>query len=319
MKKNTGKNWYSGDKVQDLVDNIDANKEKIQGVTQKDSNYSEEMYSDDQLERHKDMDNIFTVDNVPSRWEHNKLRSTWHFDPMVDPDSETTFVVPVHLQGDFQPAIDFALREAKEMTMGNYRSRNASKQDADLHDGELMDMKRATGLDDYSSMYYDKVVRTKFDADGNKQRKENKVPEYEIFHEAIKQMDIDVHQSRIHVQKMGQCTPIHIDQQMRYARPGWRKIWTDAGADKQPLKLRRFLIMLQPWTQGHVWQFGNKYFQGYSGGEAVTYDWCNMPHGTANFAYEPRFTFQITGFVGEKMQGWIDDAYNGADPKIIKL
>jgi hypothetical protein len=106
---------------------------------------------------------------------------------------------------------------------------------------------------------------------------------------------------------------------MRYARPGWRKIWTDAGADKQPLKLRRFLIMLQPWTQGHVWQFGNKYFQGYTGGEAVTYDWCNMPHGTANFAYEPRFTFQITGFVGEKMQGWIDDAYNGADPKIIKL
>ena len=308
MKKNTGKNWYSGDSVKDLVDKVDAdNQIKVQGDTNTDSNYEDEMYSAEQMERQKDMDNIFKVDGVPSRWQHNKLRSTWHFDPFEDPN-EQSFVVPCRFEGDFSVAINYALQEAKEMTIGNYRSRNDSKQDKDMHDGEIIDAVNASGKDDVSCMFYDKVVRTKFNKDtGEKQVLENRIPEYDILFNVIKELDVDVHQSRLHIQRLSQVTPIHIDNQMRYARPGWDKVWRDAGADKNPLKLRRFLIHLQDWTQGHVWQFGNTYHQGYQAGTVTTYDWCNMPHGTANFSFTPRVTFQITGFVSEKTQWMIDN------------
>jgi len=203
------------------------------------------------------------------------------------------------------------------MTIGNYRARNDSKQDKDMHDGEIIDATTASGKDDVSCMYYDKVVRTKFNKEtGAKEVLENRIPEYEILFNVIRELDVDVHQSRLHIQRLSQTTPIHIDNQMRYARPGWRKIWTDAGADKNPLKLRRFLIHLQDWTQGHVWQFGNTYQQGYKAGTCTTYDWCNMPHGTANFSFTPRVTFQITGFVGDKCQWMIDNP----DPnRIIKV
>jgi hypothetical protein len=308
MKKNQGKNWYSGDSVDQLFKNVQADKQvKISGITQEDSNYEAEMYSDEQLARHAEMDNVFKVDNVPSRWEHNKLRSSWHFDPFGDPH-EQTFVVPCRFSGDFSTAINYALQEAKEMTIGNYRARNESKQDSDMHDGEILDVVNATGKDDVSCMFYDKVVRTKFNKEtGAKEVMENRIPEYEVLFNIIRELDVDVHQSRLHIQRLGQVTPIHIDNQMRYARPGWRKIWLDEGADKNPLRLRRFLIHLQDWTQGHVWQFGNTYHQGYQAGTVTTYDWCNMPHGTANFSFTPRVTFQITGFVGEKCQWMIDN------------
>ena len=109
MKKSKGVNYHSGEKVDDLVKQVkDADHKKVEGETQKDSNYEKEMYSEEQMERQKTMDNIFKVDNVPSRWEHNKLRSTWHFDTFADPH-EKTFVVTNRFVGDFDEAIEYAL------------------------------------------------------------------------------------------------------------------------------------------------------------------------------------------------------------------
>ena len=308
MKQKTDKNYNSGVKIADLVDAVKNSDYKHQeGNTQADTSYKDELYSDKQMENHNKMDNIFKVNGVPSRWEHNKLHADWHFDPFADPHEET-FVVPCRFVGDFSEAVQHALKTATEMTIGNYRQRNLSKQDKDLHDGEIQDVLLASGKEDVSSMYHDMVVRAKFDKDGkNYFAKRNESPEYEILLRMIDALGVDVHQSRLHIQRLGQVTPIHIDQQMRYARPGWRKIWTDAGADKKPLKLRRFLVMLQDWDYGHVWQFGNTYYQGYKAGECITYDWCNMPHGTANFGYTPRVTFQFTGFINDNIQHMIDN------------
>ena len=237
----------------------------------------------------------------------SELHADWHFDPFADPHEET-FVVPCRFVGDFSEAVQHALKTATEMTIGNYRQRNLSKQDKDLHDGEIQDVLLASGKEDVSSMYHDMVVRAKFDKDGkNYFAKRNESPEYAILLRMIDALGVDVHQSRLHIQRLGQVTPIHIDQQMRYARPGWREVWTKAGADKKPLKLRRFLVMLQDWDYGHVWQFGNTYYQGYKAGECITYDWCNMPHGTANFGYTPRVTFQFTGFINDNIQHMIDN------------
>jgi hypothetical protein len=74
MKEKTDKNYYSGEKIDDLVDAVKKSGYKKQdGVTQKDEAYEKVMYSNEQMNTHKTMDNIFKVDGVPSRWEHNKF------------------------------------------------------------------------------------------------------------------------------------------------------------------------------------------------------------------------------------------------------
>jgi len=310
MKKSEGVNYNSKELVSDLIPDIIP--EFQEGVNIKDTQYSEELYSDEQLERHnKSNMNVFTVDGIPSRWYHNKLRSNWHFDPKADPQEET-FKVMCTFKGDWSAGIEKALKDSKEQTIGNYRPRNDSLQDKDLHDGELMDVKRASGKEDVSCMYNDTLVNLK-NAD---EWEINDAPEYKPFHNMAKVVGMEVHQMRVHIQLLGQVTPFHIDQQMRYARPKWREKWISTGADKNPLKLRRLLIALNDWDYGHVWQFGNTYYHQYEAGECVVYDWCNMPHGTANFGYTPRFTLQITGFVSEKTEELIR---NGSKDTIIEV
>ena len=149
-------NYYSGDRVQDLVP--DEVPQVEEGVNINDSNYQDDMYSDEQLERHKKSNmNVYTVDGIPSRWYHNKLRSTWHFDPKADPQ-EKTFTVMCKFKGDWEAGVQRALRKCKEHTIGNYRPRNSSQQDKDLHEGEMMDIKRASGKDDVSCMYHHQIA-----------------------------------------------------------------------------------------------------------------------------------------------------------------
>ena len=291
-------NHATKERVVDLVPESVPKLKK--GVNIDDTNYEDDMYSDEQLDRHHKADiNPYTVDGIPSRWYHNKLRSTWHFNPKEDPN-EKTFNILCRFKGDWEAGLKRAIERSTEHTIGNYRMRNQSLQDQSLHDGELMDIKRASGRDDVSCMYFDTLQRLKFDQSGKEEWIIDNHPDYEIFYKMLSAIGMyDVHLARVHIQRLGQVTPFHIDQQMRYARPQWRKRWTESGADKNPLKLRRVLIALTDWDIGHVWQFGNTYYQGYSAGECVVYDWCNMPHATANMGYTPRITLQATGFMDD--------------------
>ena len=73
--QSNNKNYDSGELVSDLIPKEIP--EYAQGVNINDTNYQDDMYSDDQLKRHADAEmNPFTVDGIPSRWYHNKLRST---------------------------------------------------------------------------------------------------------------------------------------------------------------------------------------------------------------------------------------------------
>jgi hypothetical protein len=308
-----GLNHGSREKVEDLLKISVPNTDKNKNVVHKE--YQREMYSEEQLfEQSKIKENIYTVNGVPSRWEHNKKYSNFHFNPFIDPNTDIPFIIPVRFTNDFSKVVQKATNEHVEMTLGNYRKRNESKQDKDLHDGELLDIKRASGQKDLPAMGKVPIYRKTDDKE-----RINSEPEYEVLHRIRKYLDMEVQQARLHIQRLGMVTPIHIDQQMRNARPDRRKQWLSHGGDKNPLVLRRWLIHLQDWDYGHVWQFGNTYHQGYKSGSAVTYDWCNVPHGTANFGFNPRVTFQITGFVSKFTQELIDNALNGGETLEIEV
>jgi len=51
-------------------------------------------------------------------------------------------------KGDWSKGLEKALNDCKEQTIGNYRPRNLSQQDKDLHEGELLDIKRASRQED---------------------------------------------------------------------------------------------------------------------------------------------------------------------------
>lgn len=295
------RNHYSGETVEQLMPGTVP--ETVEGATQQDTDYETGMYSEEQMGRHQQMkENIYTVNGVPSRWEHNKLRSRWHFDPFRDPYSEQTHIIPVRFTNDFSDVVQSAIDNNIPMTQGNYRHRDKSRQDVDLHDAEMMDLKRGT-RDGNDLQCMGKVP---IYINSAKRKQINTEPVYDVLHRIMAYLDMEVQQARLHVQYLGEVTSVHIDQQMRNARPEHRDQWLRHGGDKNPLVLRRFLIQLQDWEIGHVWQFGNTYLQGYRSGSAVTYDWVNMPHGTANFGYTPRVTFQCTGFVSAHTQALID-------------
>lgn len=310
------KNYSSGETVKDIIPKNVPKEEKGKHI--EDTDYVDEMYSDEQLKRHEEAGiNPYTVDGIPSRWYHNKLHSKWHFDPKGD-SQEKSFDVICKFKGDWDSGVARALSRATEHSIGNYRVRNRSFQDKSLHEGEMMDVKRASGREDISCMYHDSILTFEnFDEQGNAKWKIDDHDDYKIFFKMLEKIGMyDVHLARIHIQRLGQVTPFHIDQQMRYARPHWREKWLSAGADKNPLKLRRVLISLVPWDYGHVWQFGNTYYSGYDAGECVVYDWCNMPHATANMGYTPRITLQATGFMNEEFD-WLLE--NGSKDYIIEL
>lgn len=311
-KELEGLNHYTKERVDDLL-NIEV-PEEDETKNVKHEKYERELYSNKQLqEQEKIKENLYTVNGIPSRWEHNKKHSSFHFDPFGDPN-ERSFIVPVRFTNDFSEVVKYATEEHVDMTIGNYRARNQSRQDKDLHDGEILDIQRATGKKDIPAMGKVPIYRK-----SDKGEKINTLPQYDVLLRIIKYLDMEVQQARLHVQKLGMVTPIHIDQQMRNAREDRRQQWLSYGGDKNPLVLRRWLIHLQDWDYGHVWQFGNTYHQGYKSGSAVTYDWVNMPHGTANFGFKPRVTFQCTGFVSKFTQELIDNALNGGETLEIEV
>ena len=113
-----------------LSDDLKEIEEKVKEWKNKKETYADVDYKDEHLsadikERHAGEDtNIFTVDGIPSRWEHNKLHSKWDFDALRPTGDE--YKVICQFQGDWSEEITHAYEDAKEDTVKNYRPRNAS-------------------------------------------------------------------------------------------------------------------------------------------------------------------------------------------------
>jgi hypothetical protein len=314
MKKSGDRNLKTGELISDIAPKNTP--EFNTAINVRDDNYTTDVHGDVKLSNHEDLDmNIYTVNGIPSRWEHNKKHSRWHFDNQMDPDDdERIYKVLCRFSGDFKPALDIIFEEAHEETICNYRPRNRSIQDRDLHDAEMMDVRRGTGglQTDVSCCYMLNIHNMK---KSGKFRTDDR-PEFNIFFNIVKELGIDVHQMRVNCQMLGQCTPMHIDQSMRYNRPYWREKWLEGGGDKDSTKLRRVLVNLLPWEYGHVWSFGSHYYSHYPAGEAITFDCFNAPHGTANSSYSPRVTLQITGFISDKTRELME---NGSKDLVINV
>ena len=57
----------------------------------------------------------------------------------------------------------------------------------------------------------------------------------------------------------------------------------------------RFLVFLENWEPGQIFQFGNYVHTQWKKGEIVTWEWSTLPHATWNGSWTKRPALQITG------------------------
>ena len=104
----------------------------------------------------------------------------------------------------------------------------------------------------------------------------------------------------LHLQQSGQALNMHLDHL--------------SAPDEEPANIRRFFVMLDDWHAGQVIIFGNGVFAHWHAGDVVTFDWQDIPHGSANFSWQPRPMLQITGYVSDVTAALFNNS--GADTKI---
>jgi hypothetical protein len=96
-----------------------------------------------------------------------------------------------------------------------------------------------------------------------------------------------------HMQRPGQMLMYHHDLYYAIIRD------VDPELAWKPEKLRRFVIFMEDWKPGHIWIAGNNTYSHWRKGECITWNWVDMPHGTANLSSVTRYSLHLTGYMTE--------------------
>ena len=96
---------------------------------------------------------------------------------------------------------------------------------------------------------------------------------------------------KFHDQKPNQQLMYHIDN-----LPGEPRMSRIQSPDFKYAKDKvRFLVFLENWEPGQIFQFGNYVHTQWKKGEVVTWEWSTLPHATWNGSWTKRPALQITG------------------------
>ena len=96
---------------------------------------------------------------------------------------------------------------------------------------------------------------------------------------------------KFHDQKPNQQLMYHIDN-----LPGEPRMSRIQSPDFKYAKDKvRFLVFLENWEPGQIFQFGNYVHTQWKKGEIVTWEWSTLPHATWNGSWTKRPVLQITG------------------------
>ena len=212
-----------------------------------------------------------------SRWEFTKSKSTWHFDPSR---TDTLDYQPVcTFEGDWDFAVEKCLDRVVDAT---WASRNqfdktpeAKKRRMYSADAEELDLLRA-GADPHMEVF-----------------QRAKAEDFEVFQNIAAYFGMTEATIKFHNQRTGQMLNWHIDNFA--GRPERGNSFKKIKADEDPSLMRRFVIMLDDWRHGQVFQLGNCNWHQWKRGECITWEWRDIPHSTCNMGWDNRPMLQVTG------------------------
>jgi len=203
-----------------------------------------------------------------SRWNHLKRHSNYHFD-------ESRAPVPGHdsytYVGNFADDFDEAIKtcSARCIDFAEWAQINS------------YDFNQANVSPDF-------VVYSR-----------TKVDDIPVLMNIEEQIGMHDCHTRYNLQRLGQTVPDHIDDIFGRNTPG---------PDPHPEEVRRFVIMLDDWHRGQIFQVGNASWTNWKKGDCITWEWNDMPHSTCNFGWADRPMLQITGYMTDKSRALLSKA-----------
>jgi len=96
----------------------------------------------------------------------------------------------------------------------------------------------------------------------------------------------------LHVQRPGQMHPLHMD----LGALGGSK------AVDRSKQVARLFVMLEDWKPGQIMMFGADHVVKWKKGDAIYFDWYNVPHGTCNFGHHDRPLLSVTGTITKEFE-----------------
>ena len=201
---------------------------------------------------------------IKSSWELTKAKSQYHFDTgVIDPRWDTVLHLGKFI-GDWDKDLQIAIDTS---TPVNWETRGYRNDVLDWEQPELE-------IEEYDLITHGadpKMILSNLNYNLPK-----------VFQNIANCFAMTNVMSRIHVQQCGEVWNLHIDKLQK-----WNPV--------DPSQVIRVFVQLLDWQPGQFWEFGNYHWNHWKKGDAVTFDWQNVPHCTANAGYHPRCTLQITG------------------------
>lgn len=209
---------------------------------------------------------------MKSAWEQTKLRSRYHFDPMLlDPAQDCVISL-----GTFTPTWQEELNTIVEQSSAaTWRTRGEPgkpRPEAEL------------AAEDYDLEQYG------YGTDYEVTNLNWQIPP--VLQRINTLFAMSDSMARIHVQQPGQVWNYHLDKLEKWA--------PDA-----PETVMRVQVQLTDWLPGQFWAYGNHCHSQWRAGDVTTFDWQNLPHATANASHGPRVTLQITGVVTDATRNFL--------------
>lgn len=204
--------------------------------------------------------------------ERLKAKSNWHFDTKRDsPPGIESYIHVCNFQN-----IEHDIERMKEST-----TKETWKSVADFWKG-------ATGAD-YDGSAAEREIEYLKDAGADPENPMfDRLPVYNnpSYRKIVEWLGLSFEGLglKFHNQKTGNVLHTHIDNFVAAK---------DAGS------YTRFVVMLEDWKWGQVFQIANTYIPPWKAGDCFTWDVPNMPHATANIGWWDRPMLQITGKVSD--------------------
>lgn len=212
-----------------------------------------------------------------ARINYFKRKSNYHFDPLLN--EEKPFAIPGRFSGDWSREIKFLERQSRPHSFNDIVE--AAKKKGQIN------FQFDVSLNNDPS-YPKSHVGFHVTPDGAINEAETpmlyKMVQWFAFEPGSTM-------AKLHIQYPGQSFPFHLDG----LNPNRTKSSTTTAMKENPELWARIQVQLNDWIWGHIWAIGNHYWHQWRAGEIMYHSWWNIPHGTANCGFSPRFSLQVSG------------------------
>ncbi len=224
-----------------------------------------------------------------SRWEFEKARGlkrgAYHYDHKIQDKLEDVLYFHGNVDMDYQYFINLYGQAAIDNAV-HWANRNASVGGNYGITQEVNDIVRAGG--DPKGLIYGRS---------------NMFADTKARYLAEELFGIYDYELKLHTQTCGQLLHIHMDNFA--ARLDRKNSMVEMDYDVDPKKVHRFIIFLNDWSIGQIWTQGTAVYTHWKAGDIISWDWQDIPHGTANLGWWPRYILQFTGRTTEKTLNFI--------------